>query len=106
MPMEEFTQQAAAGSRYPMSLRIHALLIAEIVALLQPPAGCFGRLGACQATEGQAAAGADRRTAAAVDRRACRRTEDGADGSAAHATAAGGSIRRLPADLRGGILLT
>ena len=88
-----------------MALRIHALYVANVIAILQGVTGVSRGFGSGKATHQQPRTCADPRPfTTPADGRPRRRTERGADGSASHAALAGSLIGRHPADLFEGIL--
>ena len=93
-----------ARYRNLMTLRVHALLISHVVALLQSARRSIRRTCARRGSEEEARACADRSTIPAADERAGNGTHCGADNCAPHATIDGGLLGRCATDLAARVL--
>ena len=99
MPQEKIVHQVAASYRDTVSFRIHALLVADVVALLQLRRGVIGSAGTRQPTQCKAGAGADGSAMAAIDGRAGSGAEQCADSCAACPAVDRHAARSAPGDL-------
>src|SRR6185295_8110984 len=94
----------AAGDRNLVSLRVHALRVAEVVTLLHAAARSIAGIRSRDRSTGEADAGADRGALAAADESARRRADCGAYRCAPYAGVIGGLLSARAAHLETRVL--